>query len=307
MVAWLIKEELSNRKLSSLQALIDEVMPLKDSGHCSSTAVGKMIPLSSAVVTEKIVGEITKCHLWPTMVDQASDIPTFQHYITVHCSICGEGWKLIQVNFLDFIKVDWSGATANNLFAMFKSVSAEYQLDMRKHVAAATDALANMTMRVRQFFGVKVEAEIWTMVSVHCHAHACLALACCDTAANLCAILKCVSTLLQLWKSFYCIASLAMHQTTKKVKGRRLQRACKIRWLSSEGAVRAARSEILVIWTHCSSCQKHQMMQCALVYCDLWKQKNSSRPFAFCQLSTSRNWVKSFRRDVLTLHIRNIP
>jgi len=33
-----------------------------------------------------------------------------------------------------------------------------------------------------------------------------------------------------------------------KTKGRLLQRACKTRWLSSEAAVRAARSEILAIW-----------------------------------------------------------
>jgi len=50
---------------------------LKDFGHYSSTAVSEMILLISEVVTEKILGEITKCHLWSTMVDDPSDIPHF--------------------------------------------------------------------------------------------------------------------------------------------------------------------------------------------------------------------------------------
>jgi len=85
MIVWLIKEELANRNLSSLQALVDKVGAnerLNDFGHCSSTAVSEMILLISEVVTEKIQGEITKYHLWSTMVDETSDISPFQQYIT---------------------------------------------------------------------------------------------------------------------------------------------------------------------------------------------------------------------------------
>jgi len=87
---------------------------------------------------------------------------------------------------------------------------------------------------------------------------------------------NCESTLMQLWKCFTVSplrsACLPMHQTTMKTKGRQLQRACKTRWLSSEATVRA-RSGILAIWPHWSSCWKIKMMQCALFYCDVWKQK----------------------------------
>jgi len=61
--------------------------------------------------------------------------------------------------------------------------------------------------------------------------------------------------------------------------------------------------------SHWSSCQKTKMMQCALVYCNLWKQKISSWSFIFCQhyYLTWQNWRKCFRRDVLTSQRYNLP
>jgi len=101
---------------------------------------------------------------------------------------------------------------------------------------------------------------------------------------------NCESTLMQLWKCFTVSplrsACLPMHQTTMKTKGRQLQRACKTRWLSSEATVRA-RSGILAIWPHWSSCWKIKMMQCALFYCDVWKQKISTWCFPFVNIGTS--------------------
>jgi len=164
-------------------------VPLKDFGHCSSAAVSEMILLISEVVAEKIVGEITKCHIWSSMVDETNDISTFKQYITfVRYVVKGQ----IKVRFLDIRKVDKSGATASNLFAMFKSVAADCQLDLKKHVAIATDGAAAMTGR-HNSLAQKLKTKIGTMVSVHCHAHR-LALACCDTVADLYAVRKCEST-----------------------------------------------------------------------------------------------------------------
>jgi len=68
-----------------------------------------------------------KCHLWSTTVSETNDTSTFQQYITfVPYVVKGE----IKVRFLDIRKVDESGATASNLFAMLKSVAADYQLDL---------------------------------------------------------------------------------------------------------------------------------------------------------------------------------
>jgi len=59
---------------------------------------------------------------------------------------------------------------------------------------------------------------------------------------------------------------------------------------------------------HWSSCQKLKMMQCALFYCQFWKQKISTRCFPFCQHChlTWENWAKFFRGCVLTLHRRKL-
>jgi len=83
------------------------------------------------------------------------------------------------------------------------------------------------------------------------------------------------STLMQLWKCFNVSplrsACLAMHQTTMKTKGQRLQRTCKTRWLSSEATVRAW-SEIL---------QKNDAM--CVVLLRLIKTKNFNMLLSLCQ------------------------
>jgi len=109
-----------------------------------------------------------------------------------------------------------------------------------------------------------LEAEIMRIASVHCHAHR-LNSACCYTAADLYSVRKCESTLIQ-WKGFTVSplrsACLAMHFTIMKTKGRQLWHACKTRCLSSEVTM-GARSAILAVGPHWSSCDKLKMMEWA--------------------------------------------
>jgi len=98
---------------------------------------------------------------------------------------------------------------------------------------------------------------------------------------------NCKNILMHLWKCFLTLrlAGLAMHQTTMKTKGWQLQRACKTRWLW----VRQQWEQGVRFWVfgpHWSSCHKIKMMQCTLLYCDLWKQNISTCCFPFVNVGT---------------------
>jgi len=86
-------------------------------------------------------------------------------------------------------------------------------------------------------------------------------------------------------EEFYCftdaIGFLASGNasTTMKTKGRRLQRACKSRWLSNEAAVRAARSAILRI----RAARKQ-----------LSGAKNVAVCIGFLRLVTTKNFIMSY-------------
>ena len=70
MIYWMSKEELTNRKLPSLQVLIDKVgnnERLCDFGYCSSTAVSDIILLIAEHLTDKTLNTIQTSPFWLTL------------------------------------------------------------------------------------------------------------------------------------------------------------------------------------------------------------------------------------------------
>jgi len=151
-------------------------------------------------------------------------------------------------------------------------------------------------------------AAIVSLVSVHCRGHS-LSSASYYTAADLYSTVyktgkHFAKKTLQLCKCFTVSplrsAYLAMHQTTR-TKGRKLQRAFKTRWLSSEAAVRM--SEILAIWAALKQLSEDKNDAMCVVLLRLRKTKNFNMLLYFCKHwhLTWQNWAKFFRRDILTL------
>ena len=81
-------------------------------------------------------------------------------------------------------------------------------------------------------------------------------------------------------------ACLTMHPTTMKKMPAVATRMQNNVVVESEVTVRAS-SAVLAIWVAWSSCQKIKMMQCALFYCDLSKQKMSTSYLRFVNIATS--------------------
>ena len=168
IIYWLVKEEIANRKLESLQDLINDVgesEKLCAFKHTSSTAVSEFIQLISSHLSDQIVSEAKLSIFWSSMVDESTDISAFQQYVTFIRYVDSTG--KVHVKFLDIRPVGPEGATSDNLVKMFKQVAADYDLSLSNHVAMSCDGAAAMFGRVN---GVakQLEDEIGTMISVHC-------------------------------------------------------------------------------------------------------------------------------------------
>ena len=248
LIYWVLKEEVANRKVASLQTLVDRIGHndrLHDLRHTSSTAVTEFILLISDHLTDRIVADVKQSLCWATMVDETTDIATLQQYITFVQYVNKKGRQATA--FLDIHRIDARGATAANLFRLWNEVAADYGLDVGKHVAIACDGAAAMIGR-RNSLSQKVTAQNPITYTVHCHAHR-LALACTDTVKGLQLIQDCERGLVQTWKYFSIsplkTAKLQEMQTTDvDSSARKLVKACRTRWLSHGEAVIAMKAQL---------------------------------------------------------------
>ena len=196
LIHWVQKEEIANRKVASLQTLVDRIghnERLRDLRHTSSTATTEFILLISDYLSDRIVSNIKKSVCWASIIDETTDIATLQQYITFVQYVNTNGCQ--STAFLDIHPIDARGATAANLFRLRNEVAADYDLDVSKHVAIACDGAAAMIGR-RNSLSQKVTAQNPITYTVHCYAHR-LALACTDTVKELEHIRECECGLVQ--------------------------------------------------------------------------------------------------------------
>ena len=79
LIYWVLKEEVANRKVASLQTLVDRIGHndrLRDLRHTSSTAVTEFILLISNHLTDRIIADVKQSLCWANMVDETTDIAT---------------------------------------------------------------------------------------------------------------------------------------------------------------------------------------------------------------------------------------
>ena len=249
MVYWLLKEEISNRKLKSLQDLVDEVgnnVLLSRFSHTSSYSVSEMIFIIGDYLKSIVLDEIREAGFWSSLVDESTDVSNFQQFITF-VRYLKNGKPLTR--FLDTRRVDADGANARNLHRIWNEVVLENQLDMINHVGLSCDGAAVMLGK-KNSLAEKIKAVAPSTIVTNCHSHR-LALTCSGSIEAVKEISDFESILLQLWKFF--AASPKRYAKLQSVKKEdrvhiKLKRACKTRWLSHEQAVFAAKEELVYIW-----------------------------------------------------------
>ena len=85
LIYWVLKEEIANRKVASLQTLVNRIGNsdrLRDLRHINSTAVSEFILLISDHLSDRIVSAVKQSPCWATMVQDATNITTLQQCIT---------------------------------------------------------------------------------------------------------------------------------------------------------------------------------------------------------------------------------
>ena len=182
------------------------------------------------------------------------------------------------------------------------------------HVTIATDCCNVVGRHI--FLAQNLEAKIVSLVSAHCHAHHFASAPYCTAADLYSMVYETAKALSCNYGVFYYLTVSiglpgdASDQTTMKTKDWQLQwqRACKTGWLSSEATVRA-RIEILAFWVALKQLSGNKNDATCVVLLGLKKTKIFNMVLCFCQEwhLPWQNWVKFFRRDVLTLHRWKLP
>ena len=185
-VYWLVKEEVANRKLASLQELIDTVgnnPVLRDFKHVSSTAISGFLLLISDQITDETMEMIKKAGVYATMFDESTDVAHKSQYITFVRFVDNLGQPVIR--FLDLRSLGAGGGTAENLTRTWVEVAEDYDLDKERHICLGCDGASSCIGRSKSHSVLlKSNDKCPSMISIHCYAHR-LALACCDTKTSL--------------------------------------------------------------------------------------------------------------------------
>ena len=181
-VYWLMKEQIANRKLPSLQALTDKIGKndlLRDFRHTSSSAVSEFILLISDHITSKILHDVTAAGMFAVMCDESTDIANHQQFITYVRYVKNAE---IEVKFLDIRRMGAGGATGENLFGKLCEIFDDYDLQLNQLCGLASDGAPAMRGPNNSLCS-RLLLRNPHCLCIHCCAHR-LCLACVDSSSK---------------------------------------------------------------------------------------------------------------------------
>ena len=250
VVYWLAKEELPNRKLSSVLEMIKKIagVDLKRQFPYSSKGIERELFLTLAQVFKEKIGN----GIYGILTDEVTDISLtqqlvifIQYYDSQSCTTTTS--FLAMSNTLKGNNSADAPQIKKVLLKQLQSVGLEVQT-MRSFVSDGASVMTGARNGVAKL----LKDENPLILSFHCLAHK-LALACASSADTLDYIAHCELQLHQLWKLFENSAKrtatyLKVQESTKNVTlnlagrkqvAKKLKKACRTRWLWLHKSVEA--------------------------------------------------------------------
>ena len=251
---WLAKEEISNRKFTSLLSLLEHLglEEIKYLNHRSPCAVREMFLVVGQVISNSILQKLHNANFWGLLCDDVTDISVkeqfvcFAQFFDSECGVLHTDFLFVQ-NVLK----DSDSANAETLFTLLTNKMAELNMEINKVSSLVSDG-ASVMLGSRTGLAARLKEVNSTIISIHCICHK-LALACVDTAKDVEYIGAVEDLLRQLWKylenspkrmAIYLkvqqeVRSFDLSKKSRKVITKKLKKACQTRWLSLDHAVEA--------------------------------------------------------------------
>ena len=256
---WILKQEIPTVKVVSLLDLIEKlgISDLNLFQHRSEPSIRELALTIGEVLLNNLLQNVGE-RPFGLLVDEVSDIAIKEQMMIFIKYVQESGIATTQ--FLSCVSIDNpSGPNAENLTeAIIKEIK-DKDLSEMKIGSFVSDGASVMTGRLN---GVAARLKRLNppMLSFHCICHK-LALACNDTSDCIQAVKQVEETLFHVWNFFenspkrtnalvntqILVKEMSVSDKEKKVASKKLQKACKTRWLSIEASVSSALQNIIPV------------------------------------------------------------
>ena len=249
---WVAKEEISNKKFTSLLELLQQVglEDLKYFKHRSAGSIREMFLLIGSVLEAQLVDDMSKANCFGLLADEVCDVSNKEQLVTFVKFVHPETGKA-KTAFLAASNLfeNSSAADAETITNAIVAQLEDAGIDKRKLASFSSDGASVMTGK-RSGVGTRLRADNKALINVHCICHR-LALACGDANDRIAYIKEVEKILIQLWSFFHhsakksaayakavlTVKDLSVSNGGKKKLKKRFKKACRTRWLSTEKAI----------------------------------------------------------------------
>jgi hypothetical protein len=272
---FLAREHIANRKLVPLLNFIEHLgmEEIAYFEHRSQGSTRDVFLTIGEIIQDTITGKIRRSGSFGVLIDDVTDAAAMEQMITFAQFLDVDTGK-VDVAFLGVRNVleHHESANAEALYRVFLQLLDDCQLKPSDVKGLCSDG-ASVMLGKRNGFAAKLQMTpgCRDVVVVHCVCHR-LALACCDTSAELSNIKAVEDTLMQLWKwmsyspkrtavflkcqlGIKGIAEPSTANGAKKVC-KKLKKACHTRWLSFDAAVKAVYEDFWAVLQTLSAFEK---------------------------------------------------
>lgn len=277
---WLVKEEISNRKFSSLLDLI-KLLGLDQMKHFQYSAQGSIreifLALGSALL-EKLLEKVKNTTCYGLLTDEVTDVSVLEMLITFIQYFDKEtGCVATSFLFIEDVLKNSNSANAETIFTVLTTQLAEFGLELKKCSSLVSDGAAVMT-GARSGVATRLKEVNPHLISMHCLCHK-LALACTDTSGQIEYIRNVELWLRQLWKLFdnspkrtalylkvqMNLKSLVLSDKSKAAVAKKIKKACQTRWLSFDAATHAIHEDFTAIVQTLRQLKDNDAVACGLL------------------------------------------
>jgi len=249
---WIAKEEIANTKFTSLLEVVEKMglSNMKFFEHRSGGSVTEMFILMGEMVKSEVVKKAQQAGSIGLLIDEVMDIAQREQLVSFIRYVDQDTYE-VKTDFLavNDILESSSSANAETIKSVVVKQLSDCDPDINKLTGLSTDG-ASVMVGKENGVAAKLKREAKMLLNVHCICHR-LALACGDANDHISYIKTVEKVLIQLWSFFHnsgkrtaaftkaviASAELQISHSAKKRVVKRVTKATRTRWLSTESTV----------------------------------------------------------------------
>ena len=249
---WIAKEEIANTKFTSLLEVVEKMglSNMKFFEHRSGASVREMFILMGEMVKSEVVKKAQQASFMGLLIDEVMDIAQREQLVSFIRYVDQDTYE-VKTDFLAVNDILESSTSANaeTIKSVVVRQLSDCDLDINKLSGLSTDG-ASVMVGKENGVAAKLKREAKMLLNVHCICHR-LALARGDANDHISYIKTVEKVLIRLWSFFHnsgkrtaaytkaviASAELQISHSAKKRIVKRVKKATRTRWLSTESTV----------------------------------------------------------------------